>query len=319
MPMIEQLLAPQLSKLTPEQLKAAEPQIAQQKQLMMKQALSSTIDNKLLYLDFLRSVPTDKRKEVLPKISKKADEQFDQKQLPETLKKANAASMAELDAKLRQYGSSLEKQKQVFKERALGQSVLGQKINYEPEVTHQDMLDYYREHLADYDRPAQVRWEKLTVRFDRFPSKAAAWETLGQMGHDVWRGAPLAEVAKRFSQASDADEGGAHDWTTQGSLASEVLDHAIFTLPVGQLSERLEDERELHIVRVLERHDASRVPFLEAQVEIKETLRKEKIKDQVKNYIAKLKQKTYVWTIFDAPPADHPQVAAPPDALPRYR
>lgn len=301
MPLIEQALAPQLSKLSPEELQAAQQRLEQQKEALMRQALGSAIENKLLFLDFLRQIPADKKKEVLPRITKRAEEQFYEKQMPEAMKKAKVESPAELDAFLRRYGSSLDKQKQMFLERVLGQSVLGQKINYEPEVTHQEMLDHYHAHAAEFDRPAQARWEKLSVRFDRFPSRAEAWAALAHLGNEVLRGAPLDAVARRNSQGTDASDGGQHDWTTQGSLASEVLDQAIFTLPVGLLSERIEDEREFHIVRVIERREASRVPFVEAQKEIKEKLRKNKVRDQVTAYVAKLKKETHVWTIYDQP------------------
>ena len=50
-------------------------------------------------------------------------------------------------------------------------------------------------------------------------------------------------------------EGGRYDWTTKGSLVSDVIDQAIFSLPVGKLSRILEDEKGFHIVRVIERED----------------------------------------------------------------
>lgn len=302
MPMVEQIMAPHLAELDPKVVEQQKMQIDQQKDKLMKQALDSSIQSKLLYLDFLRTIPADKKKEMLPKITSRAEEQFLEKQLPEAIKKAKVETQAELDAKLREYGSSLERQKQSFVERALGQSVLSQKVNYEPEITHQAMLDYYHAHIQDYELAARSRWEKLTVRFDRCASKQEAWAALGSMGNEVLCGAPLHAVAQRQSQGIDAAEGGYHDWTSRGSLASETLDQAIFTLPVGRLSERLEDSEGFHIVRVIERTQAGRVPFEQAQVDIKETLRKEHIKSQITAYVAKLKQEIPVWNSLEVAP-----------------
>ena len=122
------------------------------------------------------------------------------------------------------------------------------------------------------------------------------------MGNEVLRGAPLHAVAQRQSQAIDARDGGYHDWTSRGSLASDVLDQAIFSLPIDRLSDRLEDAEGFHIVRVIERIDAGRVPFEQAQVDIKETLRKEHVKEQVNAYVAKLKQEIPVWNTLDEAP-----------------
>ena len=106
-------------------------------------------------------------------------------------------------------------------------------------------------------------------------------------------------VATRLSQGPTADQGGKHDWTNQGSLVSEVLDNAIFTLPPGRLSRILEDDRGFHIVRVVERKEAGRVPFEEAQVEIRDKIKEQRRDEQVKKYLDKLKRETYVWNLFD--------------------
>lgn len=303
MPMVEQIMAPHLAEMDPKVVEQQKAAIDHQKDKLMRQALDSSIQTKLLYLDFLRTIPADKKKEILPKITSRAEEQFMEKQLPEAMEKAKVETQAELDAKLREFGSSIQSQKQSFIERALGQSVLSQKVNYEPEITHQAMLDYYYANIADYEISARARWEKLTVRFDRFATKQEAWAALGAMGNEVLRGAPLHAVAQRQSQGIDAREGGYHDWTNRGSLASETLDQAIFNLPVGRLSDRLEDAQGFHIVRVIERVEAGRVPFEQAQIDIKETLRKEHVKEQVNAYVAKLKQEIPVWnTLEDNPP-----------------
>jgi parvulin-like peptidyl-prolyl isomerase len=123
------------------------------------------------------------------------------------------------------------------------------------------------------------------------------------MGNDVLEGKPFADIAKQRSEGPTASGGGSYDWTTKGSLASKVIDEAIFTLPVGQLSAILDDGQALHIVRVTERSEAGRTPFLEAQVGIRQTLRDERRKREVDDYLAKLKDRTPVWTIFDDQPA----------------
>ncbi len=303
MPTIEQTLAPLLAKMSPDEVRSQQEEIEAQKRRLLQQLLTNSIETKLLYLDFLRNIPEEKRKEALPQITKRAEEQFYEKQLPDALKRSQLNSAIELDAELRKFGSSLDAQRKMFVERILGQSVLGQKIDYEPEVTHQEILDHYREHAADYDVPARARWEKLTVLFERYPSKAEAWAALAAMGNEVLRGAKLDVVARRSSQDVDAQEGGYHDWTTHGSLASDELNAAIFSLPVGKLSERVEDRRGFHIVRVIEREEAGRIPFLEAQVDIKEAIRKQKVRQQVTEYVTKLRNEIPVWTIFDDPDA----------------
>ncbi|MCO6456188.1 MAG: peptidylprolyl isomerase [Pirellulaceae bacterium] len=299
-------LLPQINQmLEPYQGQASDEELTQQREKLMRQLLSQAIEYKLLYQDFQRSLPADKRQEVMANAEAKLFEEFDEKQLAKLLKNAKVATPAELDAKLRKYGSSLERQKRDFLEQQLARAQLSRQVQFNPEITHDDMLQRYQEKLENYAITPAVRWEQLTVKFENFPDKASAFRALAEMGNEVLRGAPFDAVARRRSQGPQAEQGGQHDWTEQGSLVSVPLDQAIFSLPVGKLSQIIEDNRGFHIVRVVERREAGRVPFTEAQVDIKEELRKERVQVEVKKYLEGLKTSIRVWNAFD----DQPQSA----------
>jgi hypothetical protein len=120
MPTIDQMLAPVLEKMSPEEIRSQQAQIDEQKQKLLQQSLGNSIETKLLYLDFLRSLPDEKRKEILPTITKRAEEQFYEKQLPDALKRAKLESAIEVGPELRKFGSSLAAQRRMFVERISG-------------------------------------------------------------------------------------------------------------------------------------------------------------------------------------------------------
>jgi parvulin-like peptidyl-prolyl isomerase len=124
---------------------------------------------------------------------------------------------------------------------------------------------------------------------------------LAAMGNEVLGGRPFVEVAKDRSEGPAASQGGLYDWTRQGSLAAKKLDEAVFSLPVGELSAIIEDGEMLRIVRVVERKPAGRTPFLEAQVGIRDQLLMERRQAAANEYLAKLRARTPVWTVFDDP------------------
>jgi len=250
-------------------------QMQQQRALYVQQMLARKIEVKVVLLDFLRSIPADKQKEVLANIDKQVEKQYYDEQVPENMKLLDVDSLAALQAKLNKFGTSIEKQKEDFREQMLVRTMIGQKVDRPPEITHDQLLTYYREHTKEYDVPAQARWEQLTALFAKFPDRAAADSAIVEMGNQVLRGAEFAAVAKKNSQEANATGGGYHDWTNKGSLVSEVLDQAIFSLPVNRLSLKLEDERGFHIVRVIERKDARRIEFVDAQDEIRTKLQDE--------------------------------------------
>jgi parvulin-like peptidyl-prolyl isomerase len=291
--------------LAPYEGQASEEEIEEQRQKLLRQMLPNVVENKILYLEFLRQVPPERIKD----IKKKMDEEFEAEKLESAMERAQVGSAMELELMLRKYGSSLEKQRRTYMEQKLGRAMLARNVNYQPEISHEEMLEYYRDHASDFDISAKAKWEQLSVLFANHPSKEEAWAKLAEMGNEVLRGAQFAAVAKKHSESSSAADGGQYDWVTRGSLASKKLDDAVFTLPLAQLSPMLEDERGFHIVRVLDRQDASRVDFVTAQKDIKETLRKQKIQKQVVDCLAKLKGKTRVWTAFDDEAATSTQQA----------
>ncbi|QDU98256.1 peptidylprolyl isomerase [Lignipirellula cremea] len=285
---INQMLEPYEGKVPEEQLEA-------ERQKLMQQLLERSIETKLVYNDFLSTVPDEN----LPQLEKAVREAFMAQRLPELIERAKVANAAELDNKLRGYGASIDKTIRVFQEQVLAQQHLRRQVDTEAEVTHAEMLTYYREHAADYDVPAKARWERLMVRFTDHPSPQAARQAIAQMGNEVVGGAQFAVVAKRSSQGSNASKGGYHDWTTRGSLASEALDEAIFTLPIGKLSQIIEDRNGYHIIRVIERIDDGQVSFVDAQPKIKDAIKNARVQKQQQDFLAELRAKTYVWTVFD--------------------
>ena len=265
--------------------------------MLIKQRMASLIETKTLVNDARRTIP----KENIKNIETKVFEAFEKQELPKMLKKTNSASRAELDQKLRTVGSSIDREKQGFFEKTLAQQWVIEKVRPEKagEITHEDMLEWYREHLAEYESPPKARWQQLTIRAGKTREKGEAWRMLARLGNAVAAGAPFAEVAKQHSEGVTAADGGLRDWTNKGSLVSKPLDQALFNLEVGRLSDIIEDEQGFHIILVLERQDTTRVPFTQAQSEIKEKIKKQRQQELVSKYLTDLRKQTPVWTIFD--------------------
>jgi len=293
---INQMINERLEKMPEEQRSAvSEKELEAFKKQALKQMLPGQIEIKLVYLDFMRGIPSDRRGEMQEAL----DKNYDEYQLQTDLKNADVNTPAELDMKLRELGGSLQKKKRQFVERLVTSQQIQQQVKSDVEVTHQQMLDYYEEHADKYAKPARSKWEQLMVSFDKFPDRNSAWQAIAEMGNQVLRGAPLDAVAERSSQGIRASRGGQYDWTTKNSLKNEVIDEAIFSLPVSELSPIIESPEGYHIIRVVEREPEGKVPFLDAQKEIKDLIKKERRQGEVEAYLQEVKARSQVWTIFD--------------------
>jgi hypothetical protein len=288
MPGVDEILQPYKDKMSSSQLEI-------QRTMLIKQRLVTRIESKVIYLDAKQSFPA----EHFPDIEKQLDKFFESAALPALYKCCEVKSPRELDQKLRGLGISLDRVKKGFKEWALAQQWIGQQIKRDEEITYDQMVKYYREHLKEFEKPARAQWEELAVPFSKYRGKAEAYDAIARLGNQVLAGVPFAEAAKNGSQGVTAASGGAYGWTTKDSLKFAEIDQAIFSLPEKQLSPIIETEKGYHIVRVTERVEAETTPFLTAQVEIKEKIMQERTNKQLQDYLARLENKIYIWTIYD--------------------
>ncbi|MGC4001705.1 MAG: peptidylprolyl isomerase [Pirellulales bacterium] len=258
----------------------------EQKLKATKMFLQQLIETKVIFADAMAKIPPEN----LSKMRDSVNEQFEKNIVGGMMERSKVGSRAELEAKLKSGGSSLDKQSQMFFERSVANQWMKQSVKQVESVPLADILSYYKNHQAEYEYKGKARWEELMVDFTQVSDKPTAYRMIVEMGNAVFGGqAAFADVAKKSSQGPTSYKGGEYDWTTQGSLRSAVLEEAIHNLPVGQLSRILEDETGFHIVRVIERKAAGRVPFEDAQPEIKTKLLEEANKKLEDAYLAKVK------------------------------
>jgi hypothetical protein len=280
----------------------SQSELERQKKALMARLLDGHVKTKLLYQDAKRTIP----KEALPKFEERIGEYFEKEELPKQIEKAGVANRRELEEKLQAIGSSLERTKRSYVEMMLAQQWLQEQKGPQREVAYADMLDYYQEHVADFETPARARWELLTVRVPRYSDGSEARARLAQMGNQVMQGMSVDDVLGAQPRGDLECRGGTQGWVTQGSLqVTPAMEQAIFGLPVGSLSQIFYDDGAYHIVRVLQREEFKRKSFEEAQSEIREKIQELRRQQEIEAYLARLRTRIPVWTVFD----DDPELA----------
>lgn len=271
-------------------------------QILTHQVIAQTVQGKLIVAAMKEEIPKDKWAEVEKDILKK----FDIYERPELLKECQAKNDAELDKKLKERGSSLKRQKEAFVDKALAGEWMRKQIKFDQHISHEEMLRYYDEHLREYEFKAKVRFEEIRINYGEQRNKRAAWDTIQRLARQVYAGASLAEIAKAHSDAASSTGGGLNDWTKQGSIKCEPLDQALFHLPIGVLSQVIDDGRGYVVVRVVERKEAGTTSFQEAQGGILKNIRTEREKKARDKTLLEFLQKhqSRAWTIYDEQPVN---------------
>lgn len=269
----------------------------------LRQAVPSYVQTKAMAQRFVRdtvgNVPAKDRAEAKKRVAPKAAQMFHEQIVPQLFKHYGVDNELDLDAEMRRRGMSLVSQRQLTIDMALAQQAINQNVKEKPEIPFQELWQAYEADIERWQRPARARWRQMSVHFDRFPNPQAAETAIAAMGNEVlFGGTPFEAVARQKSQDFRADRGGEHDWINHGSLRSKPLEQTIFTIPLGRLSQIVEDDRGLHIVEVLERQDAYQVSFEQAQAELRAELVAKKKEQLMKEFAEQVMQQTRIWSMW---------------------
>lgn len=290
----------EITSQTPQ--KPSEQEIQYMRARLFRALLVQTIQLKMLRESFLLSQvgtqAADKRNEAEQKLQSKARQMFAESELPRLYKKFGVQTVDEVDARLREKGSSFESTKREFIDQMLAYLYQSEAIPKDPEVNLAEIQNHYLDHKDEYQVKAQVRWEQLTATDQQSGGRTKAIEAINQMGREAYFGGSMQAVAKAKSQEPFASRGGLHEWTNRGSLASTVLEEQLFKLPLGVMSEIIEDVDSVHIVRILGRREAGIRPLSELQDEIREQIKKQKIEEATKRVTEEMARRVPVWTMW---------------------
>ena len=273
---------------------------------LLQQLIQTRMMREAFLLDQVGTESAEKRAEADARLTSRARQMFFETEVPELRKQYKVEELTDLDAALREKGSSLALRQREFMDAMLGHLYIRSKVEREPTVTVAEINEYYEMHSDDYQRPARARWEQLSVRFDKFPDQKAAHAAIWEMGREAYFGGSMQAVARQSSQEPFASRGGLHEWTSKGALASDPIDQQVFSIPLNAMSEIIEDQDGYHIIRVLDRQDAGITPVSEVQDSIRGIIRKEKIAESQRQVLDQMQVMVPVWSLFpeDTPGAE---------------
>lgn len=133
-------------------------------------------------------------------------------------------------------------------------------------ITDEDARLYYEEHQGLYDHPAQVRASQI-LTYDKTVARQALLA--------LQDGVDFAEVARLYSESSDAERGGDLGFFEPGRMPPE-FEAAIFALRMGEISEIVKTPYGYQIFMLTGQRAAERFSFDEVKDRILTMLRRQK-------------------------------------------
>lgn len=200
---------------------------------------------------------------------------------------------ATLTRALQARGLTYEKWRQQVRDRFLVTQMRLKNIYGATLISPAKIQAYYQANLTNYLRDEQVKLRMITLNGATAEELDSARSLAREIRTKVQAGAAFSEMATIYSQGSQRASGGDWGWAGRTTLRSELAAVA-FALNPGEVSEVIETPGAVFLMLVEERRPGGHRAIGEVRDEIEETLLKQERDRLQKQYVEKLRQKTFV-------------------------
>jgi peptidyl-prolyl cis-trans isomerase C len=177
-------------------------------------------------------------------------------------------------------------------------------INSQISIKAEDVEAFYNANPEMFLRPDMVRARHILIRLT--PNSTTADKKTARARAQVARervvaGEDFALVAGEVSEGREAAQGGDMGFFAQDAVMPELANPA-FALDVGEISDIIETQFGFHILKLVEKREASQMPFSEAKAPVEQLLRENQAGEKVSELLLELKESADV-VMMEAPKA----------------
>jgi peptidyl-prolyl cis-trans isomerase SurA len=198
--------------------------------------------------------------------------------------------------KMAQEGNSLETVKNEIRQQLVRTRLMRREIKSKVMISDQEIGEYYNKHRDEYEGKEAVRIYQLLFVLPKDADRAAKTKIKDQAEriHKLaTSGEPFDLLAVKYSQGPEAAQGGDIGFIEKGVTIPEV-EKVAFSLPLNQVSDVIESDIGLHIIKVVDKRGAGIKPMVTVREEIKIKLEDEKLDKKYDEWISALRKKSYI-------------------------
>lgn len=197
-----------------------------------------------------------------------------------------------LTKSLHQRGENFEKFRRRIREEFIVSQMRLKNISGEIIISPHKIEKYYLEHQNDFKIEEQVRLRMIVLNKSS-PDSDSARSLATEIAGKIKDGVAFADMARIHSQGANAREGGLWGWAERSKLRAELADVA-FALEPGQVSDVIETPEACFVMLVEEKRSAHVKALSEVRDEIESAMLREERDRLQKEWIERLKKKTFV-------------------------
>ena len=194
---------------------------------------------------------------------------------------------------LQAQGLTFETYRNRIRERVILQLMWREKVPQDPLISPTKIENYYTQNRDKFRVEDQVKLRMIVLTNNpnnsAYSPKKVAEELVGKLDQK----ASFAELARVYSQGSQAQDGGDWGWV-QRSVLNTNLAQVAFSLEPGQHSRAIETPAGAYILLVEDKKVSHIRTLTEVRDDVEGTLRAEEVKRLRKQWVDQLKAKAYI-------------------------
>ncbi len=258
------------------------------------EVLNQLIENKLL--------AQEAREREIEIPAKEIDEHIDRI-------KSRFSSAEEFERVMSAEGMSMDQLRKSVEEQYLIRGLVQRELAPRAVVGPSEIEAYYKGHGGQFQEPETVQASHVMVKFAEQkpvekavegqpapasgPSVDTALQKIKEARAELDKGAKFEDVAKKYSDAPDAEDGGDLGTFSRGKMIKEIED-AAFALQPGQISEVVKSPMGYHVLIVKSKTAARPIPLAEVQKAVEQEIFQQKTDAMRKDLVVELKKKAFV-------------------------
>ena len=218
------------------------------------------------------------------------------KRMDEVRKQNGLNSLEELEKAVEGSGIAWEDYKTQIRNGLLTQEVMRKEVGSRINIGNEEVKKYYDEHPQEFTRPEQVELSEIFLSTEgKSPEEIEAVQKKAEDLHNrVVKGDEFSEIAKRYSEGSTAKDQSGDLGTYQRGQLSPQLEAVVFKMEKGQITDVTQTKTGFEILKVDNHYQSGLQPLEKVETEIMNRLYMQKMQPTMREYLAQLRQESYV-------------------------
>jgi peptidyl-prolyl cis-trans isomerase SurA len=221
--------------------------------------------------------------------------------LNEIRKQYNMETLEDLEKAAKEQGVSFEDFKANIRNSIITQQVMRDEVGKRIQFTPGEVQRYFDQHKEDYSQPESVRLSEILIAVPApadgsapdDAALAAAKAKADDIEAKLHQGGDFTQLAKSFSEASTAAEGGDLGQYRRGALA-KVLEDQTFALKTGQYTDPIRTKQGYIILKVVQHVQGGVQDFKTVEQDVEQAYYMSKMEPAIREYLTTMREQAYI-------------------------